>query len=475
MFFRRAKNINLKSFLPYLDTRSIVVFRALLGVVILLDLFVNKWPNILYFYTESGIYLSEHLDLAIQYNPYRAIQKIGLLSFITSVAHVKGIFLLAGAATISYAVGFKPKWSGVIVFILLFSIQQRNPYVLSGPDELLISLLAWSLFLPIGNENFTNSNDKVVSIASVGLITQIALIYFYNADLKNGFVWQNGEGLSYALMEDLWTKSSADFLVQFPTLCRWLSQGTVVLEYAIPLLILIPYKRELMRFLAVIGLIVLHGTIFSFLSLGLFPLIAAAIIIVIMPTSFWDRVLKKRVKKEIQNESKYISHRITNVISACFLVLVFWKAILSHNHGENNVYHPTFMKYLNETALFRQYWAMYAPNPTLEPAWYKTTVLTVQSEFLDVKTELPHKDDLTYISEYKNYTWSLFFYWAYVYPDYLSSTMIQRWANIEKAEWDEAHPQNRAFNIYIFAYKKKITSAVSTTTPTKQTIAISKQ
>lgn len=473
MFFRGVKNINLKSFLPYLDTRSIVIFRALLGVVILLDLFINKWPNISYFYTESGIYLSEHLDFAIQYNPYRAIQKVGLLTFVNSEGSVKGLFVLAGLATISYAVGFKSKWSGVIIFILLFSIQQRNPYVLSGPDELIISLLAWSLFLPIGNKNFTNKNVKVISIASVGLIIQIALIYFYNADLKNGYVWQNGHGLSYALMEDLWTKPSADLLLQFPTLCSWLSQGTILLEYAIPILILIPYKRELMRLSAVITLIILHGTIFTFLSLGLFPLIAVTIIAVIIPTSFWDSVLKGQVKSVIQNEGNRAFRRGTNIISTCFLVLVFWKAILAHNHGDNNVYYPKFMKYLNETALFKQYWAMYAPNPTLEPAWYKIAALTENREFLDVKSQAPHKDDLTYLSEYKDYTWSLFFYWTYVYPDYLSDTMVKRWANIERTEWNKYHTKNKAFTTYIFAYKKTILSETKTKMPVKTTIAVS--
>lgn len=449
------------------------MFRVCLGLVILLDLFVNKWSNIDFFYTETGVYPQVFQDFSIEKNPFKAIQKLGILTHINTSLQVKIFFVITGISALFYTIGYKTKWLGTATFFMLLSIHMRNPYVLSGPDELIISLLAWSLFLPLNN-NLKSPSPKLTSVASVGLIIQIALIYFYNADLKNGYVWEQGNGLSYALMEDLWTKPSAEWLLQFPDFCRWLSKGTIFIEYAVPALLIIPYKREFLRFLAAILLVVLHGTIFSFLTLGLFPIIASTIVVVILPSKFWDKVFKTQPKETDNNgETKPFQH-LNIVFSSLFLVLIFWKSIISHNHGDNIVYHPRFMKYLNETTLFRQYWAMYAPNPTLNPSWYKVAVLTEDGQFLDAKSENTHKDDLSYLEDYKNYTWSLFFYWTYVYPDQLAKSMIERWVELEKQSWDKNHPKNKAQYVYIYGYKKRIAPNTEVAQPEKQVITISK-
>ena len=464
----------IKHWPPYIDRRAIVVFRVLLGGVILLDLFINKWPNIAYFYTEAGVYPLDFLDASIEGNPFKALQKLSLLSLFKSAAQVKMLFAVTGTTTLLYAFGYKPKWFGVATFVLLFSIHQRNQYVLSGPDELIISLLAWSLFLPLSNKNLKDGKPKLTSVASVGLIIQIALIYFYNADLKNGFVWQEGNGLTYALMEDLWVKPTAQFLLQFPGLCKWLSYGTIAVEYTIPVLILLPFKREAFRLTAAILLVLLHGTIFSFLTLGLFPLIAATIVVVTLPSVFWDKVFKPSTDSVVDAEKHNKYSLFGKAFSSVFLVLIVWKAILSHNHGDNGVYSPKFMQYLNQTTLFKQYWAMYAPNPTLYPSWYKVAVLTENGQFLDYKAKQPHKDDLSHIEEYKDYTWSLFFYWTFVYPDQFSEVMTQRWANLEKDFWNKNNPENKATYVYIYGFRKTIVSSGKALEPTKQIVAISK-
>jgi hypothetical protein len=453
--------------MPYLDKRSLMLFRILLGACIILDILINKWSHISYFYVDSGVYTKELLELAINYNPFREIQKYSFLWFFNNEAQVKGFFFLTLFSFALYMVGFRPKLFGFIGLVLLLSIHSRNPYVLSGPDQILISLLAWSLFLPINNLKFFASSNKeafkVSSIAAVGLITQIALIYFFNAFLKDGHIWKEGNGLAYALMEDLWVKPSASFLLEYPKVCSLLSHGTIGVEYLIALLILIPFKQNLLRAISVLLIIMLHGTIFSFLSLGLFPLVALCIVAVLLPSLFWDKAL--RVFKNVKHtDTEEISQNPTNnivlnTLGAVFFVLVFWKSMLSINHYNNKIYYPNFLKYLDKTTLFTQYWAMYAPNPTLVPSWYKVVAFDSEGNATDTRADKPHKDDLTHIEEYRDYTFALFFYYTFVYPDELSGNMKQRWAVVEKQQWGAAHNSgNDQNNVYIFAYARNINS-----------------
>jgi hypothetical protein len=454
------KNINL----PYLDKRSLMLFRILLGACIILDIVINKWPHISYFYVDSGVYTKELLELAINTNPYREIQKYSLLWFFNNEAQVKGFFFLTLFSFALYMVGFRPKLFGFIGLVLLLSIHSRNPYVLSGPDQILISLLAWSLFLPINNLKFFASSNKeafkVSSIAAVGLITQIALIYFFNAFLKDGHIWKEGNGLAYALMEDLWVKPSASFLLEYPKVCSLLSYGTIVVEYLIALLILIPFKQNLLRAISVVLIIMLHGTIFSFLSLGLFPLVALCIVAVLLPSLFWDKALRvfKNVKHTEETSQNPTNNIVLNTLGAVFFVLVFWKSMLSINHYNNKIYYPNFLKYLDKTTLFTQYWAMYAPNPTLIPSWYKVVAFDSEGNAIDTRTNQFHKDDLTHIEEYRDYTFALFFYYTFVYPDELSENIKQRWAVVEKQQWDKHQPNNVSKAVYIYAFSKEIIS-----------------
>src|SRR5680860_1821634 len=97
------------------------------------------------------------------------------------------MLLLTAAAALCMLVGYRTRLMTVIVWILIVSIQVRNPFVLSGADSLLRVLLFWAMFLPLGAAwsvdryrkpaAFTNAR-QFLSIATIGLFLQIALMYW---------------------------------------------------------------------------------------------------------------------------------------------------------------------------------------------------------------------------------------------------------------------------------------------------------
>ncbi len=60
------------------------------------------------------------------------------------------LFVVAAVAAVALLVGYRTWVASVVVWILLLSIQHRNPLVLGSGDDLLRMLLFWGMSLPLG-------------------------------------------------------------------------------------------------------------------------------------------------------------------------------------------------------------------------------------------------------------------------------------------------------------------------------------
>ena len=134
-----------------IDTRSLAVFRIALGLVILADLLI-KVPDLAAFYTDDGV-LPRAL-LAEQVGA-RAPALLPILNLVPHVA-VDGVvgqallFVLAGAVAVLLVAGWQTRWVTIASWILLTSLQARNPAVRNAGDDMFRLLLFWSMFLPLG-------------------------------------------------------------------------------------------------------------------------------------------------------------------------------------------------------------------------------------------------------------------------------------------------------------------------------------
>ena len=56
-----------------------------------------------------------------------------------------------GLAALALVLGYRTRWAVVISLVMLISLHNRAPLVLQGGDNLLLLVLFWMCFLPIGS------------------------------------------------------------------------------------------------------------------------------------------------------------------------------------------------------------------------------------------------------------------------------------------------------------------------------------
>lgn len=213
------------------------------------------------------------------------------------------LFGLAALGALSMLVGYHTRLATFAVWLLVLSIQLRNPLVLTGGDTLLHLLLFWSIFLPLGavlsvdraravtQGSTSRLSEQFFSIGTVALFLQIALMYWVTAINKSGEEWWNGTAIYYALSYDRGATELGSYLLNFPVLLTIMTFGTLALEALGPFLLFSPVSNAPLRTVAVAAFVSLHSGILLTLSVGLFSLVAAFCMVCFLPGWFWDKVL----------------------------------------------------------------------------------------------------------------------------------------------------------------------------------------
>jgi hypothetical protein len=125
------------------DLRSLAALRISLAFIVLMDL-VARLPDMRVHYSDQGVFPRSLLvDSFVRWR--------WSLNLINDTVEFQVFLLLAAiGAAMCMLLGFHTRVMVLAVWILVVSLQVRNPYVLSGADTLLRVLLFWSMFLPLG-------------------------------------------------------------------------------------------------------------------------------------------------------------------------------------------------------------------------------------------------------------------------------------------------------------------------------------
>lgn len=290
------------------DRRALAAFRIGLGAVLLADLAARS-RSLTAFYTDAGVLprralfasYGETFSLhAISGDPWA----VGLL------------FGLAAAIAIALLVGYRTRLAVVGSWLLLLSLQARNPMVLNSGDSLLLALLFWSVFLPLGSrwsidavrratgrdDAESNTDDMrgqgtetptagpagaaVANVATMAVLIQMLLMYLTNAVHKvESEFWMGGEAVAYIMQADQFTYLLGNQLAEFSGLLRALTFLWVALLFASPLLLLLTgYPRAVLASLFV-GM---HLGMQVTMRIGLFPLIVVVGFLLFFQTPVWE-------------------------------------------------------------------------------------------------------------------------------------------------------------------------------------------
>jgi predicted DCC family thiol-disulfide oxidoreductase YuxK len=275
------------------DLRTLALFRVMLALVLIADL-LSRSRDLTAHYTDRGVL--PRADLIGLFGGWRpSLHLIGGSALVELL-----LFVTAGVIALALLVGYRTRLATFLSWIFLMSLHSRNPLILQGGDFLLLMLLFWSMFLPLGaryavdaalDERVQQTPNQYLSMATIALLVQSMSVYFFSALLKSDPVWiPHGTAVHYALQIDYLATPFGVWLRQFPQLLSGLTYYVWYLELIGPFLMFSPVLHVPLRLLLQACFISMHIGFLFCLEIGLFPFVSIASLIVFTPGWVWDKL-----------------------------------------------------------------------------------------------------------------------------------------------------------------------------------------
>ncbi len=383
-----------------LDTRSLGVFRIMLGLTILLDLYIRA-KHLELFYTNEGVF---------QIKPgFVWLNHLSLHTFSGEAEYITLLFWIAACFAVLLIIGFLTPVVQPICWFLLISLHARNTYVLNDGDTLLRLIMFISIFLPIGarfsadallfKKWTTKVEDNYYSAWTLAFIFQLIILYAVSGWAKFTKIWHSGQGIYYTMMSHTYAKSTSKYLLNTPFVMTLLTYFTLLLERFGWFLLLFSSRTQLYRLIAVVLFISFHFGLFLFMELGIFPLVAIVAWIALIPSFIWDKYLPQTAglkNVDAQNQSNgligllFKKNSWRSLTIQCFGVLAITLNIY-HNFDLND---HSFVKikpfdFLIEKLYLDQGWRVFT-GPATSDGWYVIEATLADGESIDLlKQEWP--------------------------------------------------------------------------------------
>lgn len=455
-----------------IDLRSLGLFRIGLAGVLLLDLLI-RLRDLKAFYTDEGVL------------PVKVLQNLPgedyhwTLHALSGSALFQGIlFGIAILAALALILGIRWRIAAIISWILLISLQSRNPIVLDGSDMMLRVMLFWAIFLPLGKRfsleamldtGFAKLPKSAFSGATVAILIQWICIYFFSGLLKSGPEWhEEGTAMQLALKLDLYLDGPGKMMAgASPGFLKFLTHLVWYFEVVFPFFILIPFRNPFWRILVAVGYIGFHLSIESLFSLGNYPKLGIVTVLPLIPGMVWDRIggmawinkveawanrfwqkpvsLLQKGKLILPTDRSSVQAPVwLNFIASLMLIyVVLWNigTLPNSNVGVKGAY-P-----LGRILRLDQAWIMFAPFPDRDDGWFVLPAKLSDGREVDLfpfamgADELapPQPDKPEYISRlYPNARWQGYMGRLWLKADQHHRPHFLEWLC---QKWNQAHPQ----------------------------------
>jgi hypothetical protein len=236
-------------------------------------------PDLVAFFSSSGLYASAP-DLP------NGAWTLFALSDARVTIFVAWVLLLAAA--VALVVGWRPRVAAIAAFVLVTSLERRNPGVFNAGDGLVRILALYLALCPTAAPPFGPWPTR----APWGLrLMQIQLSVIYVASVAEklqGNSWPGGTALGYALrLEDLQALDVAHLIANVPALTAALTIGTLVMEAS---LAVCPWIPRLRKPVLLAGL-AFHIAIYLSLRVGFFSAAMLTLYLAFVPPEAAERFL----------------------------------------------------------------------------------------------------------------------------------------------------------------------------------------
>jgi len=283
-----------------IDPRSLAAFRIAIGAVLLIDLGIRA-VDLGVMYTDDGMF--SRTTICRHYSSWNWSFHFGGGSW----PYQALLFALAAAFNFALMIGYETRLATVCSWLMLVSLHNRVPLVLTGADNLARLLLFWGMFLPLGTVWSIDAwsakrrgirwddASPVLSVATAAILLQIAFVYLFSAVFKTNADWFHGKALAAVLTDGFFGKPLSAALLGFPRILAVLTVTTLAMEWLGPFLLFSPLRTASLR-LSVIGFLTsMHVGVAVLLNVGLFPAVSLSGLLLYLPPSFWE-ALARRVR-----------------------------------------------------------------------------------------------------------------------------------------------------------------------------------
>lgn len=469
-----------------LDLRALALMRIAVGALILTDLIIRS-TDLEAHYTNMGV-LPLHVLYQYAWNPY-----LFSLHAATGLWQAEALlFLLAAAAAVALAAGYRTRVATIVSWLLLVSLQNRNPLIGQGGDDLLRMLLFWGIFLPWGRLYSVDAKDREApvdysyfSAATVAYIVQLALVYWCTALLKSAPEWsQEGTAIYYALSLDQILMPGGRLLYPHFELMRFLTFATYYTEILLPFVLFIPFGVTWWRLLCVGILYSFHLGISLTLFVGLFFLVNMVSVLGLLPTrtmNWLDRYIRTRTQRlgtrlapwrsrwaalphlpfRVRVEATWsrpagarrlLRSMREGLVIGLLVYICWWNLDTIANPAWTMSQPLRWFGFLFRTD---QHWGMFAPSVFKDDGWYILDATTARGRHIDLNRDgaaLTYKKPYAVVSLFKNDRWRKYSEnYLFVSNGYMRPYYCNYWLRI----WHEnpANPRLRRLDV---VYMKEV-------------------
>lgn len=433
-----------------IDIRSLALFRIGLALVLIGDLF-NRIQDLGAHYTDDGL-LPRNVLISHFLDPWHF--SLHLINGSWQVQFF--LFAIAIVFACTLLLGFYTRLSTIFSWILLISLQTRNPLLVHGGDTVLRLLLFWGMFLPLGSywslDYWFKRRDvsyQFVSAATCALLLQVCFIYWFSALLKTDVVWRNeGTAVWYAFSNDFFAKSAAQLLLNYPVVLQILTFSTLFLEFFGPFFAFSPFWTTPIRTITVFVFIFFHLALGVTLELGIFSYVCVVAWIPFLPGRLWNYLLPTTA----QPFATQPQHNFLNILA----IFLFAYIALWNLRGIYAFSLPPQFNALSSLIRIDQYWNMFAPFPLREDGWFLIPATLRNGKQIDLYTsqELNWQKPERCSACFKNDRWRSFML-NLVFDDNNHISLAQ-YARYLWQQWDSTHPyEEQLLNLDIIFMSKR--------------------
>jgi predicted DCC family thiol-disulfide oxidoreductase YuxK len=290
-----------------IDPRTLGLGRIGFALVLIGDL-ARRMPYLRELYSNAGL-IPNHTVL---WRP--PFPRLFSLFFTSSLPEESALwFAICFACFFCFLIGYRTRLFHVLSFVMTTSLHNRILFAENWGGVAIGTLMIWTVFLPLGSRFSVDAviaslrarphetpaelaagvpppeNHLAESLAVMGLLLQIAAIYWFNFVHKSGPTWQTGTAIYYVLhQERIVTPLGAWLREHLPlSAMKALTFSTLGIEATAPVLLLSPILWRWMRPLAGVLLASLHLGIALLINLGIFSAAMIAYDVFLLTPAQW--------------------------------------------------------------------------------------------------------------------------------------------------------------------------------------------